>query len=231
MNNSDRWKKIAALIVFAAIAFWAWRNISRDQVKQFIDRAGSMGWRGYLIFIVGYSVWCVLGLPASLLSLGAAAAWGFWRGFGVVWIGANLGAMLGFGLARYVARDWFERRLKNHPALAQIDRAVGEGGWRVVLLTRLPPVSPFSVLNYAYGLTPVRFKDFVIGTVIGMVPGTMAYIYLGTILGDVAHGARRERTPLEWAFYVVGFLVTAAVTVYIVRMAQAALKKRSQDSH
>lgn len=231
MSDSKRWQKIAALIVFATVAVWAWRNISREEVRGFIERASSMGWKGYLIFIVGYTFWCMIGLPASLLSLGAAAAYGFWRGFGVVWVGANCGAMAGFLLARYIARDWFEQRLKNHSILAQIDQAVGEGGWKVVLLTRLPPISPFSILNYAYGLTPVSFRNFAVGTMIGMIPGTMAYIYLGTILGDVAQSKHRARTPVEWAFYVGGFLVTVGVTIYMVRLAQAALKKRAENAN
>jgi uncharacterized membrane protein YdjX (TVP38/TMEM64 family) len=221
--------RILILIALAAGAIWISQSFSKEEMMRLIDRSKQMGWPGYLFFILVYAIWVTLGLPASVMSLGAAVAFGFWLGCGVVFAGALLGAMLGFLTARYIAKAWFEKLVSKRIGLAQIDRAVGEGGWKFVVLTRLPPVSPFSILNYAYGLTPVTFGSFVLGTAIGMVPGTMAYIYLGTILGAIAQGERRQRTPAEWAFYIGGFVITAIVTIYLVKMAKAALAKHSNQ--
>lgn len=226
-QNAAPWPKLLVLIFLIVGALIASRIVSRDELMGLIERARNVGWPGYVAFIFGYAIWCSLGLPGSLLSLGAAAAFGFWRGLGLVYVGANLAAVCGFLLSRHFARDWFTQVVGKHMALAQINRAVAEKGWRIVMLTRLPPISPFGIVNYAYGLTPVALRDYMIGTSIGMIPGTAAYIYLGTILGDLATPGQRTRTPFEWGLYICGFVVTVIVCVYIVGMAKAALDRHA----
>jgi uncharacterized membrane protein YdjX (TVP38/TMEM64 family) len=221
--NASTTLKIILLLAVVACAALGARYVSREQALALIERAQHVGWPGYLLFILGYGIWCSLGLPASILTLGAAAAFGFWRGLALVLAGATLGAFFGFLMARYVASEWFGKIVGKKMTLAQINRAVAERGWKVVMLTRLPPVSPFSLLSYAYGLTSVRLRDFMIGTAIGMIPGTTAYVYLGTILGHVAAGAHRSRTPLEWTIYIAGFIATVAVCIYLVRLAKDAV--------
>ena len=221
------WPKLLVLLMIVIGALIASRYITRQQLLSLIERARSVGWPGYVGFSFGYALWCSLGLPGSVLSMGAAAAFGFWRGLGLVYLGANLAAVCGFLLSRHFARDWFTQMVGRHMALGQIDRAVAESGWRIVMLTRLPPISPFGVVNYTYGLTAVRLRDYMIGTSIGMIPGTAAYIYLGTILGDIATQKHRTRTPFEWGLYICGFIVTVIVCVYIVRMAKAALARHA----
>jgi uncharacterized membrane protein YdjX (TVP38/TMEM64 family) len=226
-QNRAPWSKLLVLMILVGGALVASRYITREQLLALIERARSVGWPGYVAFIFGYAIWCSLGLPGSLLSMGAAAAFGFWRGLGLVYLGANLAAVCGFLLSRYFARDWFTQVVGRHMALAQINRAVAESGWRIVMLTRLPPISPFGIVNYAYGLTPVSLRDYMIGTSIGMIPGTAAYIYLGTILTDLATRTHRTRTPFEWGLYICGFIITVVVCVYIVRMARAALARHA----
>jgi uncharacterized membrane protein YdjX (TVP38/TMEM64 family) len=226
-QNASGWLKVVVLLAILASGLIASRYISREQLTGLIRRASQVGWPGYLLFIGAYALWAVLGLPCSLLSLGAAIAFGFWRALGLVLCGAAIGAAIGFLIARHFARDWFTQKVGERFALAQINRAVGESGWKIVMLTRLPPVSPFGLVNYAYGLTPVSFRDFMIGTVIGMIPGTAAYIYLGTIVGNVAQGTERQRTPLEWTFYIGGFLATIVVCIYLIRLAKAALARHA----
>lgn len=192
-----------------------------------MDRARTVGPLGYVGLILAYAIWCGVGLPASIPSLAAAVTFGFWRAAVIAYFGANLGALIGFTMSRRLARDWFTELVGKRMALAQINRAVAESGWKIVMITRLPPISPFSIVNYAYGLTPVTLRDFVIGTAIGIIPGTSAYIYFGTILGDVAHSAGRSRTPLEWGIYIFGFFVTVMVCVYLVRLAKRALARHA----
>lgn len=226
-QNPIPWPKLLVLVIMVTVAIFAWRQMSREQLLALIERGRSMGAMGYVAFVLGYALWAAIGLPPSILSLGAAAAFGFWPGLTVVLVAADLGALIGFLLARHVARDWFTEVVGKRMAVAQINRAVAESGWRIVMLTRLPPVSPFSIVNYAYGLTAVSLKDYMLGTAIGIIPGTAAYIYLGTILGDVARRGHRERTPLEWGLYICGFIATVIVCVYIMRLAKAALARHA----
>jgi uncharacterized membrane protein YdjX (TVP38/TMEM64 family) len=227
IHKSTTWLKLLLLLAVILGAIVASRFVSRDQVFAVMDRARNVGWVGYLVLICAYGVWCAFGLPASIPSLTAAATFGFSRAVMIAYFGANLGALIGFLISRHLARDWFTEIVGKRMALAQINRAVAESGWKIVMITRLPPISPFSIVNYAYGLTPVTLGEFLIGTAIGIIPGTMAYIYLGTILGDVAQANHRERTAAEWAIYILGFIATIAVCIYLVRAAKSALARHA----
>lgn len=101
-------------------------------------------------------------------------------------------------------------------------------GWKIVLLTRLSPVFPFTLLNYAFGLTRVSLRDYVLASWIGMMPGTVIYVYLGSLAR--AGVANHERTPTEWALYGVGLIATVAVTVVVTRIARRALAKRTASA-
>ena len=107
-----------------------------------------------------------------------------------------------------------------------IDRAIGIQGWKIVGLLRLSPVIPFNLSNYLYGLTSVRFMPYVISSWLGMIPGTVMYVYLGTVSKaglDAAAGAT-ERTWQQDALLSVGLVATIAVTVLITHIARKALK-------
>jgi uncharacterized membrane protein YdjX (TVP38/TMEM64 family) len=225
--NSAPWPKIVALLILLVCAAVGARHLSRDQLNEWIDRARNVGWTGQVAFIIAYGLWCGFGLPGSIVSLGVAAAFGFWRGLAFVYLGANLGGSIGFFLSRYFARDWFASVVGKRLPLAQFNRAVAASGWRIVMLTRMPPISPFSFVNYAYGLTPIAYRDYAIGTAIGIIPGTTAYVYLGTLIGDVAQATARERSSFEWGLYISGFIVTVGVCIYIVRLAKAALDRHA----
>ncbi len=99
-------------------------------------------------------------------------------------------------------------------------------GWKIVGLTRLSPVFPFTLLNYAFGLTRVSLRDYVLASWIGMMPGTVMYVYLGALARIGAAG--EEKSPAEWALYAIGLLATLAVTVFITRIARRALVQRTQ---
>ncbi|HSW50743.1 MAG TPA: VTT domain-containing protein, partial [Bryobacteraceae bacterium] len=111
-----------------------------------------------------------------------------------------------------------------------VDNAVAAEGWKIVGLTRLSPVFPFNLLNYAFGLTRVSLRDYVVASWIGMIPGTVMYVYLGSLAGSLAELGLKEggraRTQAEWALYAVGLVATVAVTVVITRIARRALNLR-----
>lgn len=192
--------------------------------KTGLDWVEQLGPVGPVIFILMYIVACVLFIPGSALTLGAGAIFGVVKGSIFVSVGSTLGATSAFLVGRYVARDWVARKISKNAKFAAIDQAVGNEGWKIVGLTRLSPVFPFSLLNYAYGLTKVSLRDYVLASWIGMIPGTVMYVYLGSLarLGVEAE----QTTTAQTALKIVGLLATVTVTVYVTRIARTALAKR-----
>jgi uncharacterized membrane protein YdjX (TVP38/TMEM64 family) len=201
------------------------------QVGAYLPRfalwVNSLGSWGPVVFVCGYVIATVAFVPGSLLTLAAGAIWGIFPGVPYVFIAAVLGASAAFLVARYVARTAIERRLIGNSRFAAIDRAVGVQGRKFVFLLRLSPVFPFNLLNYALGLTSIRFPDYVIASV-GMLPGTFLYVYYGKVVGDLAAlagGAAVERGPGYYLVLVAGLLATVAATTLVARVARNALRE------
>jgi len=164
-------------------------------------------------------------VPASLLSLGAGAIFGIVPGVLYVFVAASVGACLAFLVARHLARSAIERRLEGNGKFAAIDRAIAAEGRKIVFLLRLTPAIPFNLLNYALGLTRIRFSDYAIAC-IGMLPGTLLYVYSGKLAGDVATLAGDPALARGWGYYgllALGLIATLAVTVVVTRSARRAL--------
>jgi uncharacterized membrane protein YdjX (TVP38/TMEM64 family) len=195
--------------------------------------AGALGWierlgpPAFVAFIGLYVVATVLLVPGVVLTLGAGAMFGLGWGAAAVSAGSTLGAAAAFGIGRTVARGAVRRRLDASPRFAALDEAVGREGFQIVLLTRLSPLFPFSLQNYAYALTAVRFWPYLLASWLGMLPGTLLYVYIGTTLGEFARLAAdgRPKPWYEWAFFGAGLAVTAAATVFVTRVARKALHK------
>ncbi len=214
---------IVAIIVLAVI-FDA--NVYLLQAMEWIRGIGAVG---VLVYIGLYIVLTVLAIPGSILTLGAGAVYGVLYGSIYVSIASTLGATAAFLAGRYIARDSVAARIEGNARFAAIDEAVGKEGWKIVGLTRLSPVFPFNALNYAYGLTNVSLRDYFFASWIGMMPGTVMYVYIGTLAGDLATigaGEARARTTGEWILLGVGFVATVVVTLFVTRMARKALGSR-----
>ena len=109
---------------------------------------------------------------------------------------------------------------------------MGAQGRKIVFLLRLSPLFPFNLLNYALGLTRVRFADYLVAG-IGMLPGTLAYVYAGSVAGEVASlagGAATMRNPLEYAIWGVGLVATFAVAIVVARIARGALDEATGEA-
>jgi uncharacterized membrane protein YdjX (TVP38/TMEM64 family) len=193
-----------------------------------VDRLGVWG---PVVFIAGYVVAVIAFAPGSLLTLAAGAIFGLAHGAVYVFVAATLGASLAFLIARHLARGAIERRLAGNARFAAIDRAVEAEGRRIVFLLRLSPAFPFNLLNYALGLTGVRFVDYLLASV-GMIPGTLLYVYYGKLVGDVAALAGGEPVEKGPAYYVVlglGLLATVGVTALVTRAARRALREATGE--
>ncbi|WP_193197575.1 TVP38/TMEM64 family protein [Nostoc sp. MG11] len=191
---------------------------------QWINNIGAVG---ALAFITLYIIATVAFLPGSILTLGAGVVFGVVWGSLYVLIGATLGATAAFLVGRYLARGWVARKIANNKKFAAIDQAVGKEGLKIVLLTRLSPIFPFNLLNYAFGITGVSLQDYFIGSV-GMIPGTIMYVYIGSLAGNLAMiGTEAQPTnpTLQWAIRLIGLIATVTVTIYVTRIARKALEE------
>ena len=180
---------------------------------------------GAVAFIPLYALWVTLLLPGVWASMVAGALYGTWIGSGLVFLGACLGAEVVFLLGRSWLREWARRRLQQVPKLQAVEQAVSREGLKLVLLTRLSPAFPFSLLNLAYGLSEVSLRDYSVG-LIGIIPGTVLFCGLGALAGDVARFREvlaGEADPLTWALRVAGVLATVGVVVLVSRTARRAL--------
>ena len=168
---------------------------------------------GAVLFVPLYALWVTLLLPGVWASMLAGVLYGTWGGSALVFLGACLGAVATFLLGRHWLRDWASQRLARWPRLQAIETAVSREGLRLVLLTRLSPAFPFSLLNLAYGLSAVSLRDYSLG-LIGILPGTVLFCALGALAGDVARFGEvlsGQADGVTWALRIVGVLATFAV--------------------
>ena len=210
------------LAVLAAVVFLD----TRSWIRVALDYMRTLGPWGVAVFIAVYIVAAVLFVPASALTLAAGALFGVVRGILYVWIAATLAAAAAFLIGRYLAREWVARKIEGNPAFAAIDRAMAEEGWKIVLLTRLSPAFPFALLNYAFGLTRVSLRQYVLASCLGMLPGTILYVYLGSL----ARAGVSQHTPMERVFYLVGLVCTIAATIVLTRKARRALRCKRKEA-
>jgi uncharacterized membrane protein YdjX (TVP38/TMEM64 family) len=151
----------------------------------------------------------------------------------IVSFASTTGATCAFLVGRFLARDWVAEKLQGLPRFSALDKAVGEQGAVVVLLTRLSPIFPFSLLNYGLGLTQVKLSHYVMASWLGMIPGTVLYVYLGSIasnLTSIFAGDLADLPASNWLFYL-GLGATAVLTIAITRIATRALNSRLEDAN
>lgn len=200
----------------------------QDLLRSALQWIESLGIIGGIAFIAIYIIATVAFLPGSILTLGAGVVFGVLLGAVYVFVGATLGAIAAFLVGRYLARGWISKKIEGNQKFAAIDKAVAKEGFKIVLLTRLSPVFPFNLLNYAFGITGVLLRDYALGSV-GMIPGTIMYVYIGSLAGDLARiGTESQPTnpTIQWAIRIIGFIATVAVTVYVTRIARKALAEK-----
>ncbi|MEO5733905.1 MAG: TVP38/TMEM64 family protein [Rubrivivax sp.] len=231
MSESDEpavapWQwALGAAVLAALIAGWFLLPIQdwADAFQSWIEGLGPWGW---VIFACIYIVSTVLLLPVSVLTIVAGLAFGLPIGFPLVVVSATVGATLAFLVARYLAQEKVESLVSKRPKFKAIKSAVSEGGWKVVALLRLSPVLPFNLQNYFYGITDIKLWQYVPATFVGIMPGTLLYVYLGAA-GKAASGDGGG--ALKWTFFGIGLLATVVVAVFVTKKAKAKLKEHGVD--
>jgi uncharacterized membrane protein YdjX (TVP38/TMEM64 family) len=213
----------AAAFVAAAtvlpIADWALAGVAWIEVHREI---------AWTVFFAAYVAATVLIIPGSLLTLAAGFVFGLPAGVVLVSVSSVSGAACAFLVGRFLARAWVKERISRLPRFRAIDDATHSDGFLIVLLVRLSPLFPFNLTNYGLGLTAVRFRDYFFASWIGMLPGTILYVYLGTLTQDLTEltaGGMRNGF-LGRGLLIGGFVATLLLTLLVTRRATQALNRR-----
>lgn len=229
IKNLFRYLLVATLVAIVIVAA-QYFNI-QELIKTALVWIDNLGFWKPLAFIAIYNLATVLFVPGSIVTMGGGAIFGVFWGSIYVFIASTMGAISAFLIGRYLSRDWVAKQLESHPKFKAIDEAVAREGFKIVFLTRLSPVFPFNLLNYAFGITQVSLKDYSLGS-IGMIPGTVMYVYLGALAcecaleGTAIQSTNPQAEAAKWVLRVLGLIATVVVTVYVARIAQKALKDR-----
>lgn len=178
-------------------------------------------------YCLAYVIATVFVIPALPLTLAAGFIFGLVKGVIVVSLSSVAGATAAFLLGRTLARGWVSRAISRQPRFAALDRAIRSRGFWVVVLTRLSPAFPFTMLNYLYGVTSVSLRSYVLGSWLGMLPATILYVYVGSLAGGLktALNGPTNRPPAAYVLLGVGLIATLVVTILVTRLASRELDK------
>jgi uncharacterized membrane protein YdjX (TVP38/TMEM64 family) len=225
---SLKWLRIRLLVLLAIVIILALIFLPvKEYLFDLTEWIHSLGYWGMGVFILTYIILTMLMIPGAPLTLTAGMLFGIPLGVLCVSAGTTLGATGAFLVSRYFARRQIARRLANSPRFQALDRAVGREGFKIVFLTRLSPIFPFKILNYTYGLTSVRVRDYIIGSWTGMLPGAIVYVSLGKTSGSLLEALRKGGPDAAKviALQLLAVIATIVATVLITRIARRALKE------
>eukprot|EP00808_Paulinella_micropora_P013598 g35864.t1 len=227
-----RSRKVAGVLLFVlllvlVVVYW-------DELKRFFG--GLLQWfednraLGVFVFILVYIIATVFFLPGSVLSLGAGLIWGL-AGIPIVVVGAGIGLTLAFLVGRYLFREWVAGFVGKYPKFRAVDHALEHEGWKVCLLLRLAPLFPFNGSNYLFSITKITFSHYVATSVIGIIPGTTLYVWLGSLapnITEIVDGNVGNPTTQIVVLVVTG-VVIIVVFVMITVIAKRALKRLIEE--
>ena len=200
------WFKIAAIVVILGAIFLVLRflniNFSALNERDFKKWVESLGFWGPLLYIIIYTLRPLILFPAALLSAAAGIIWGPALGFLYLQIAANISSTVEFLLARYFARDLVERYLKGK--LSNLDQKIEKHGFLTVLLIRLIPNLAWDIQNFSLGLTKVKFKDYFLATLMGIMPGSFAFVFFGSSLIRVLFNPKNFWIIIVAALFFIG---------------------------
>ncbi|KAL3641495.1 hypothetical protein CASFOL_016463 [Castilleja foliolosa] len=223
---------LAGLLLIGVVGgFGTVGYIYREQINAFLTQFSGIiegyGPTGYALFVAVYAGLEILAIPAIPLTMSAGLLFGPFIGTIIVSISGTLAASVAFLIARYFARERILKLVEGNKKFLAIDKAVGENGFRVVTLLRLSPLLPFSLGNYLYGLTSVKFVPYLLGSWLGMLPGSWAYVSAGAF----GRAVIQEETEVglsggngQLLTLGIGLLATALAAAYVTKLAKDAMK-------
>ncbi len=215
-------KRVLLVLGAAAIVVIVVLSPARQWAIELVTWIRDQGPGAAAVFATAYVIAALLWIPGSALTLGAGFVYGAFWGSLLVLPSATIGALAAFAISRRFARGWVARKLAGNRKFAALDRAIGSAGFKITLLTRLSPMFPYNALNYALGITEVRLRDYAAATALGMLPGTIMYVYLGSLVTTA--GDLGEQQAGSW-FYWVGGAVAIVGGIAVTLIARRALQR------
>lgn len=194
------------LVIVLVTVLLAWHFLPvRDWVLAVDELVGRLGAWGIVIYAAMYVAGVIVLAPAEIMSIAGGVIFGVW-GIPLVIVLATIGATSDFLISRYLLRAKVREFARKRPVFEAVDRAVRQESWKLVLLLRLNPLVPFNLQNYVFGATDIGLMPYVAATFFGIMPGTTAYVYLGTLGRQAAAG--NEPGALKIASLAAGAVAT-----------------------
>jgi uncharacterized membrane protein YdjX (TVP38/TMEM64 family) len=201
----------------------SWLGNAQSQMGEFRAWKSNLGICFPAIYMLVYAIATVIGIPATLLTLAAGALFGLLEGTLWTVIGATLGAIGAFGTARFVARDWAKRQFEKGDRLTKLDQGIQKNGFWFALSIRLAPIFPFNAVNYLFGLTSISFSTYALATLVGIIPGTFAYTWLGMEGANAFQGNSLVRWQIFGALALLAIL--SLIPILLSRLTDRATKE------
>jgi len=234
LGLSLKWRIVIGSILLLAIIGIFFYFQGKVHVISFFEWLEGLGAWAPFLFILIDMLAVVLVLPGVILTLGAGFMFGILRGSLYVLIGSTIGATIAFLIARYLFGEKATGFFLGHSKLKLINDEFKRAGWKFVLLTRLVPFFPFKLSNYFFGLMQISLRDFILGVFLGIIPFTIANVYIGSLAADLATiGSRTaSRSKMEWTIYGIGVIIAIIAVIYITHLARKALdSSRSKEEY
>ncbi|KAJ0979631.1 hypothetical protein J5N97_015105 [Dioscorea zingiberensis] len=221
--------RVSLMLLLIAAIVAAFVTLPVEQILQdfLVWVKQNLGLWGPLALAIAYIPLTVLAVPASILTLGGGYLFGLPLGFIADSFGATIGAAAAFLLGRTIGRSYVISKLKDYPKFEAVAIAIQRSGFKIVLLLRLVPFLPFNMLNYLLSVTPVSIGEYMMASWLGMMPITLALVYVGTTLkdlADVTHGWSEVSTT-HIVFIILGFVISVILMVCVTKVAKTSLEK------
>jgi uncharacterized membrane protein YdjX (TVP38/TMEM64 family) len=216
----SRWI-VPVVLLIAALAIGFTFLPVKEWLKDFRDQIKALGAVGFFAYIALYVVCASCLIPCTAMGLLAGYLFGLSLGVPAAVIGGNLGAWSAFFLGRTLLRGRVETWAADRPRFSAVERAVAQNAMKIIVCLRLSPIFGYTLMNYLLALTSVPFWKFALATVIGMLPGNFAFVYLGTLPDEL-----QQDKPLGIrVLQIAGIAATLLATVLISRIARRALRE------
>lgn len=199
----------------------------KSALEAVVENVKDMGPMGFVYFGVIYTIAEILAIPAIPLTASAGYLFGVKDGTAIVLLSASIAAAASFVIGRTFLRSYVEGLLEDYPDFKKIDKAIGSEGFKLILLLRLSPIFPFALSNYLYGVTSIEFWPYFWGTMIGFLPGTVAYVYTG----EIGKSLTLETASAEpWYIYAGGLALLVGLIKIASDVASSVIQKAQQDN-
>ena len=213
-------RRVAQIAVATIVVALAWAIGQSGAFEWAVEAVASLGPWALPAFVVLHAVSGVLFVPTAIPHVAGGLLFGVWQGLAVGLVGLGAGATIAFVIGRALGRDWLHRRFDGDARFHGLIKLVGQRGWKIIVLARLSPIFPFSVANYAFGLTPMRAWVYGVGSIIGSIPSTLVFVSIGAAAGGLGGDTQGAgRTPGEWALLGLGLVAMVALILVVRRLA------------